>query len=58
MRALRAAAETDGYVGFAIGRTIWGDPLERYLAGSIERGSAVEDIAAGYGRLVTAFRGE
>ena len=36
VRALRAAAATDGYVGFAIGRTIWDDPLERSLAGSVE----------------------
>src|SRR5919197_4074550 len=32
---LRQGAPVDGYVGFAIGRSIWGDPLEGFLDGSL-----------------------
>jgi myo-inositol catabolism protein IolC len=53
--ALGAAAATDGYVGFAIGRTIWGQPLERYLSGAADRATAELEIAAAYTRLVGVF---
>jgi myo-inositol catabolism protein IolC len=56
--ALRAAAATDGYFGFAIGRTIWGEPLERYLSGTADRATAEAEIAAAYTRLVRVFTGE
>jgi myo-inositol catabolism protein IolC len=56
-RWLRAAAGVPGYVGFAIGRTIWWEPLAGYLAGSIERGAAAERIAAAYRRMIDVYRG-
>ena len=34
---LQAAAPVDGFVGFAIGRTIWWDALKAYVDGKIER---------------------
>ena len=34
---LQAAAPVDGFVGFAIGRSIWWDPLKAYVDGKIER---------------------
>ncbi len=34
---LEAAAPVDGFVGFAIGRSIWWDPLKAYVDGKIER---------------------
>ena len=37
---LSQAAPVDGFVGFAIGRSIWGDALKGYLDGSLERSEA------------------
>ena len=37
---LREAAPVDGFVGFAIGRSIWWDALKGFLDGSIEREDA------------------
>jgi 5-dehydro-2-deoxygluconokinase len=34
---LRAGAPVDGYVGFAIGRSIWGDPLKGWIEGALSR---------------------
>ena len=34
---LTQAAPVDGFVGFAIGRSIWWDPLKAYVDGKIER---------------------
>ena len=32
---LRTGADVPGFVGFAVGRTIWWNPLEEWLAGAI-----------------------
>lgn len=45
---MEAVAPVDGYAGFAIGRSIWKRPLERLLAGEIDREEAVREIASGY----------
>ena len=45
---LTSGAGVDGYVGFAIGRSIWGDPLAGFLGGSVSRDQASEQIAANY----------
>ena len=37
---LRAAAPVEGFVGFAIGRSIWWDALKGFLDGSLEREAA------------------
>jgi len=52
---LEAGAGVPGFVGFAVGRTIWWDALEAWLAGG-SAGSAAETIAANYRRLVDAYR--
>jgi myo-inositol catabolism protein IolC len=51
---LEAGAGVPGFVGFAVGRTIWWDPLERWLAGaSVD--DATEAIAGNYRRLIDAY---
>jgi 5-dehydro-2-deoxygluconokinase len=42
--------------GFAIGRTIFGAPAREWLAGTIDDATVVERIAAGYARMVDAWR--
>jgi 5-dehydro-2-deoxygluconokinase len=45
---LEVAAPIAGYVGFAIGRSIWWDPLSDLLAGSIPRAVAQSRIEQNY----------
>jgi myo-inositol catabolism protein IolC len=45
---LTAAAPVDGFVGFAIGRSIWWDPLKAYVEGKIERSAGARKIAENY----------
>ena len=52
---LRAGATVDGYVGFAIGRSIWWDALKAFLDGSLERERAAEQIAENYLRFVKVY---
>jgi myo-inositol catabolism protein IolC len=52
---LQQAAPVDGFVGFAIGRSIWGDALTGYLDGSIEREDASKQVAANYLRFVKVY---
>jgi myo-inositol catabolism protein IolC len=52
---LRQGAPTDGYVGFAIGRSIWGDPLAGFIAGSLTREDAAAAIADNYLRFVEVY---
>jgi 5-dehydro-2-deoxygluconokinase len=52
---LRAAAPVEGFVGFAIGRSIWWDALKGYLDGSIEREAAAEKIAENYLRFIRVY---
>jgi 5-dehydro-2-deoxygluconokinase len=54
---LRVAAATDGFVGFAIGRSIWRAPLRAMLGGEHDRATAAERIARGYLRFVDVYRG-
>src|SRR5436305_461073 len=53
---LRAGAPVEGYVGFAIGRSIWWDALKGYLDGSIEREDAASQIADNYLRFVRVYQ--
>jgi myo-inositol catabolism protein IolC len=50
-RWLRAGAGVGGVVGFAIGRTVWWDPLRAYFAGA-PADEAVARIASSYRRFV------
>jgi myo-inositol catabolism protein IolC len=54
---LRQGAGVPGYVGFAIGRSIWGDPLKGFSDGSIEREEAARQIAASYLRFIEVYQG-
>jgi myo-inositol catabolism protein IolC len=53
---LRQAAPVEGFVGFAIGRSIWGDPLKGFLDGSIEREDAARQIGQNYLRFVDVYQ--
>jgi myo-inositol catabolism protein IolC len=53
---LRAAAPVDGFVGFAIGRSIWWDPLKAYVDGKIERSAGAKQIAESYLRFVQVYQ--
>jgi myo-inositol catabolism protein IolC len=52
---LQAAAPVDGFVGFAIGRSIWWDPLKAYVDGKIERAEGARRIAENYLRFVQVY---
>lgn len=52
---LRAAAGVDGFVGFAIGRSIWWDPLKAYVDGKIERSEGARRIAENYLRFIHVY---
>ena len=52
---LRAAAPVEGFVGFAIGRSIWWDALKGFLDGSLERDAAAAQIADNYLRLIRVY---
>ncbi len=52
---LQAAAPVDGFVGFAIGRSIWWDPLKEYVDGKIERSAGAQKIAENYLRFVEVY---
>jgi myo-inositol catabolism protein IolC len=47
-RWLQVAAPVDGFIGFAIGRSIWWDALKAYLSKDLERGGAVSQVADNY----------
>jgi myo-inositol catabolism protein IolC len=52
---LQQAAPVDGFIGFAIGRSIWWDALKGFLADELERGAAAEQIAENYLRFVRVY---
>jgi myo-inositol catabolism protein IolC len=52
---LREAAPVEGFVGFAIGRSIWWDSLKGFLAGDVEREAAAEQIADNYLRFIKVY---
>jgi myo-inositol catabolism protein IolC len=52
---LREAAPVDGFVGFAIGRSIWWDSLRAFLNGSVSREDAAAKIADNYLRFIKVY---
>jgi myo-inositol catabolism protein IolC len=52
---LRQAAPVEGFVGFAIGRSIWWDELKGFLDGDLERDAASDQIAENYLRFVKVY---
>ncbi|MDP9341552.1 MAG: DUF2090 domain-containing protein [Actinomycetota bacterium] len=53
---LRQGAGVPGYIGFAIGRTIWWDPLKAFVDGQSPREDAAAKIAANYRRMIDVYR--
>lgn len=52
---LREAAPVDGFVGFAIGRSIWWDALRAFLSGTLPREQAASRIADNYLRFIGVY---
>jgi myo-inositol catabolism protein IolC len=52
---LREAAPVDGFIGFAIGRSIWWDALKGFLDKSMSRDEASDQIAEKYLRFVKVY---
>ena len=52
---LEQAAPVDGFVGFAIGRSIWWNPLKEYVDGKIERSTGAAQIAENYLRFIKVY---
>ena len=53
---LQQGAGVPGYIGFAIGRTIWWDPLKAFVDGESSREDAAAKIAANYRRMIDAYQ--
>jgi 5-dehydro-2-deoxygluconokinase len=54
---LTAAASVPGFIGFAVGRTDFWDPLVQFRAGKITRDAAVREIARRFIDYVKTFEG-
>jgi 5-dehydro-2-deoxygluconokinase len=52
---LTQAAPVKGFIGFAIGRSIWGDALKGLIDGSLEREDAARQIGENYLRFVRVY---
>jgi len=52
---LRMGSGVPGYIGFAIGRSIWWDPLKAYVDGQMGREEAAKQIAANYRRFIDVY---
>ena len=55
---LEAAQTVDGFVGFAIGRSIWWDALKGFLNKDLERAAAVSQVADNYLHFVQVYEGQ
>lgn len=54
---LRMGSGVPGYIGFAIGRSIWWDPLKGYVDQTMGRDEATARIAANYRRFIDVYNG-
>jgi myo-inositol catabolism protein IolC len=52
---LRTGSGVEGYAGFAIGRSIWWDPLKTYVDGSGKREEVARKISANYRRYIDVY---
>jgi 5-dehydro-2-deoxygluconokinase len=52
---LRTAAPVEGFVGFAIGRSIWWDALKSFLGGELSREDAARRIGENYMRFIDVY---
>jgi 5-dehydro-2-deoxygluconokinase len=55
---LEQASGVDGFIGFAIGRSIWWDALKGFLGKELERDVAAAQIADNYLHFVEVYEGE
>ena len=55
-RWLRAGAGVPNYDGFAIGRSIWWEPCDRYRNGALDREAAVAAVADRYAGYIEVWR--
>lgn len=55
-RWLSLAAPVQGFVGFAVGRTLWWNPLQDAMSGATSAADAAARIAANYLRLIDVYR--
>jgi 5-dehydro-2-deoxygluconokinase len=55
---LREAAPVDGFIGFAIGRSIWWDALKGFLADEFGREAAAKQIAENYLHFIHVYQGQ
>jgi myo-inositol catabolism protein IolC len=55
---LRQAAPVDGFIGFAIGRSIWWDALKGFLDKDLDREAAAHQIAENYLHFVQVYEGQ
>jgi 5-dehydro-2-deoxygluconokinase len=54
---VQIGARVDGFDGFAVGRTLWQQALQDFLAGKATRDEAVDRIAGRYRDVIDAYRG-
>jgi myo-inositol catabolism protein IolC len=52
---LQQAAPVEGFIGFAIGRSIWWDALKGFLDGDLDRETAAAQVADNYLRFVKVY---
>ena len=55
---LREAAPVEGFIGFAIGRSIWWDALSAFLNDGLDRETAAKQIADNYLHFVKVYEGQ
>ena len=53
---LRQGRGVPGYIGFAIGRTIWWDPLKAFVDGTLGREETAKQVAANYRRFIDVYQ--
>ncbi len=55
---LRTASSVPGYQGFAIGRSIWWNPLKAFVDGTLARDAAAREIGANYARFIQVYKAQ
>jgi 5-dehydro-2-deoxygluconokinase len=55
---LQAASPVKGFVGFAIGRSIWWDALKGWLSHELDREAAAAQIAENYLHFIDVYKGQ
>ena len=55
---LEAASTVEGFIGFAIGRSIWWDALKGFLADELDRSAAASQIADNYLHFLRVYEGQ